>query len=171
MTQESDPKSHPISENIDSNNRLEEEATQSRTRSERFADAIGTHAGHIRFIAIEVIAIIVWIVLNTPLAGIHKFDPYPYPLLCLILTIEALLLSAFVLSKQSRMSRRADARDHLALQINMLSEQETTRILKLVDRIARKLDIDEPDPDGDRLREDTEIEHIARAVKQKISTG
>jgi uncharacterized membrane protein len=79
------------------------------------------------------------------------------------------LLATFVLIKQNRMSRRADERGHLALQVNLLVEQETTKVLQLVDRIVARLNIEQTDPESDKLREDTEIERLAHAVKAQFS--
>jgi uncharacterized membrane protein len=160
---------HPAAENIAAIVRLEEEADRGRSRSERLADAIAAFSGNLRAVLIQIVGVAVWIGVNTGAFHITPFDPYPFGLLCLLVTIEAVLLATFVLIKQNRMSRRADERGHLALQVNLLVEQETTKVLQLVDRIVARLNIEQTDPESDKLREDTEIERLAHAVKAQFS--
>ena len=66
----------------------------------------------------------------------HRFDPYPFSLLTLVVSLEAILLTGFVLISQDRMTKLADRRAHLDLQVNLLAEQELTAILKVVCLIA-----------------------------------
>lgn len=72
---------------------------------------------------------------------IRPFDPFPFPVLSLILALEAVLVAAFVLMKQNRMSKLADHRAHLDLQINLMTERETTKIIGMLLEIGERLDI------------------------------
>src|ERR1700736_2794793 len=155
---------HPAAEHIAAIVRMEEAADRRRSRPERLADVIAAFSGNLRAVLIQIVGVAVWIAVNTGAFHITPFDPYPFGLLCLLVTIEAVLLATFVLIKQNRMSRRADERGHLALQVNLLVEQETTKVLQLVDRIVARLNIEQTDPESDKLREDTEIERLAHAV-------
>ena len=97
------------------------------------------------------------------------FDPYPFPLLAVALAMVSLILTSFVLIRQNRMSRRADLRNHLALQINLLAEQESTEILQVLQKLSRRLGIAEAvDRDTEELALDAPIEQIARNLRENI---
>jgi hypothetical protein len=80
-----------------------------------------------------------------PVAGlippVRPFDPFPFPVLNQIIAVEAVLMTAFVLMKQNRMSKLAERRAHLNLQINLLTERETTKIIGMLLEIAKRFDI------------------------------
>jgi len=103
-------------------------------------------------------------------AGILRFDPYPFALLCMLVSLEGVLLSTFVLIKQNRMSQRADHRNHLDLQVNMLAEKEITKLLQLQRLICRKLEIREGDMDAEvvELSNVTAIDNLAHELEEKM---
>jgi uncharacterized membrane protein len=73
------------------------------------------------------------------ISGIRPFDPFPFPLLTMIVSLEAIFLAPFVLASQSRLARQGDKRTHLDLQIDVLAERETTAVLQLLKDIALHL--------------------------------
>ena len=82
-------------------------------------------------------AFVGWAIVNAGIISeIPPFDPYPYALLSSITSLEAVLIAAFVLMKQNRMSIIADRRDHLDLQVNLLTERKATQIIQMLDRLA-----------------------------------
>ena len=99
-----------------------------------------------------------------------KFDPYPFALLCMLVSLEGVLLSTFVLIKQNRMSQRADQRAHLDLQVNLLSEKEVTKLLQLQRLICARLEIKEADQDEEakELSSVTAVGNIARELDHKM---
>lgn len=82
------------------------------------------------FIMAHVIWFCAWMPLNSKALSLQKFDAYPYPLLTMIVSLEAIFLSLFVLMSQNRSSLQAEQRAHLDLQINLLSETENTKMLQ-----------------------------------------
>jgi len=83
-----------------------------------------------------------WLLINTGLLPlIEPFDTFPFPLLTLVVSLEAIFLTLFVLLSQNRMTARADKRAHLDLQIDMLAEREMTAVLRLLLDTARHLDV------------------------------
>jgi len=64
--------------------------------------------------------------------GIPPFDPSPFSLLGLMVAVEAVVLSSFILMRQNRMTKRAERRDHLNLQIDLIAEKEVTKLLQMV---------------------------------------
>lgn len=132
----------PALENIKAVSALEREFLEQRTATDRVADGIARFTGSFAFFAINIVWYAVWIVLNTvPRPNFRPFDPFPFTFLTLMVSLEAIFLSIFVLSSQNRMARQADQRAHLDLQINMLSEQETTKTLRMLQAISDHLGI------------------------------
>src|SRR5947209_15425402 len=136
--------------NINTIVKLEERARQERTTADHISDVIATFVGSIPFVAIHVLWFGIWVIINTGVLGSSlKFDPYPFALLCMLVSLEGVLLSTFVLIKQNRMSQRADQRAHLDLQINLLSEREVTKVLQLQRLICEHLGLKEAAEDRD----------------------
>jgi uncharacterized membrane protein len=114
-----------VAENIDKIIRVENNVLERRTGREAVTDAIGGFVGTVAFVVWQLVACIGWIVVNAgKIPGIEPFDPFPYPLLSSITSLEAVLLAAFVLMKQNRISVIADRRDHLDLQVNLLTQRK-----------------------------------------------
>ncbi|MBV9225065.1 MAG: DUF1003 domain-containing protein [Acidobacteriaceae bacterium] len=158
-------------DNINKVIRLEEEALQHRTLADRISDVIANFVGSMPFVVIHVLWFIVWAVVNIGMLGFSwKFDPYPFALLCMLVSLEGVLLSTFVLIKQNRMSQRADQRAHLDLQVNLLAEKEITKVLQTQRLICRRLGIAEVDSDPEtiELSQITAIDNLAHEIEQKL---
>lgn len=80
----------------------------------------------------------IWVVINA-LPGVSHFDPFPFTFLTLVVSLEAIFLSSFILISQNLETRVSERRNNLDLQINLLTEQENTKMLKLLERIAQKM--------------------------------
>jgi uncharacterized membrane protein len=134
--------------NIETVANLERRFLRDRTWLDYVADAIANFTGSIYFVLLHIAWITLWFLINTGhFFGFPKFDPYPFILLAMVVSVEAVLLSTFVLMKQNRMSQRVDQRDHLNLQIDLLAEEEITKILQLQRAICHRLGIDIADRD------------------------
>jgi uncharacterized membrane protein len=130
------PAPAPALTNIQAVVALERETRRERTPLERLTDVVSAAASSTPFIVAHVIWFVVWLGLNV--FSLRKFDPYPFSLLTLLVSLEAILLTGFVLISQDRMTKLADRRAHLDLQVNLLAEQELTAILKVLCLIAEK---------------------------------
>lgn len=118
------------------------EAERVSTTGDRVAVAISRFAGSMRFIYFHIAAFGVWFAINRGLiSGIEPFDRSFY-LLGTVASCEAILLATFVLIAQNRMSSRADTRNHLDVQVGLLTENETTHILRLVAAMSERMGID-----------------------------
>ena len=96
-------------------------------------------AGSALFLALHVAWFAAWIVINVS-PGIGHFDPFPFTFLTLVVSLEAIFLSSFILISQKRAALISERRNQLDLQINLLTEQENTRMLKVLGAIANKLE-------------------------------
>jgi len=159
----------PAARNIDAIAALEREALHDRSRLDRFTDAVTAAAGSPVFIVAHAVWFGGWITLN--MVREHPFDPYPFGLLMLIVSLEAIFLSAAVLMTQNRMQRQADRRAHLDLQVNLLAEQELTTMLKMLTGMCRRLDVkvDAVDESVEQQLKDTDIHTISAAIDRKLS--
>ena len=135
--------------------------------SERFSDAIAQMAGTGRFAAAHVIWFAGWIVWNTGLVpGWRPVDPYPFAFLTLIVSLEAIFLSIFVLISQNNLTRQSDRRAQLDLQINLLAEQESSKTVALLERIAHQLHVPVPDdPSEPELAGSTDIRDVVSTLE------
>ena len=101
-----------------------------------------------------------------------RLDPFPFPLLTLVLSIEAIFLSIFILMSQNRAARISDKRSHLDLQLTLLSEQENTKMLRMLEQIGKAVGATvTPDPEVQVLEEATEPEALSRQIDQAIDAG
>ena len=157
--------------NIDTIVRLEAEQEERVSHTDRLSEAIGKFAGTNFFVLVQIAWVAAYILINTGvLAFIPAFDPFPFPLLATILALEAVLLTAFVLIRQNRMSLKADQRSHLDLQINLLAEKKATKVIQLLHGIGRHLGLEEDvnDPESLELGKDTEVEDLARDLRENL---
>jgi uncharacterized membrane protein len=90
---------------------------------DRAADEITAFAGSLRFVYIHTVWFGVWIAVNVGLFGASaKFDKFPFGLLTMIVSLEAIFLATFVMVSQNRQSERADIRSELDFETNLRSE-------------------------------------------------
>jgi uncharacterized membrane protein len=122
-----------VDANIDAIIGAEQTVHRARSPSEVVYGWVGGFIGTLTFVVVQVLCVVLWVAINAGLAtSIRPFDLFPFPVLSLILTLEALLVAAFVLMKQNSMSKLADRRSHLDLQINLMTERETTKIIRML---------------------------------------
>ena len=120
---------------------LERMAQESRSRVDRIATSLTRKAGSGVALVIHAIWFLIWIAVNTRVLGIEPFDPFPFSLLTTIVSLEAIFLTLFVLISQNRMSREADRRAALDLEVNVLAEKEDTMILRILNDISAHLGV------------------------------
>jgi uncharacterized membrane protein len=138
-----DEATNPTKSNIEAIARLEHEALHQRTATERASDVIAKFVGSIVFLMLQVLLVISWSAINLHwIPGVKAFDPFPFGILALVISSESVLLTIFVLISQNRMTRQAERRSHLDLQVGMLSEQELTALLQMQYKICQHLGID-----------------------------
>jgi uncharacterized membrane protein len=151
--------------------RLEQEFLQSRTPLDRVADAIANFTGSMVFVVLHVAAFSAWFLINTgALPVMRPFDPFPFILLAMAVSCEAVLLSTFVLMKQNRMSARSEQRDQLHLQVALLTEKELTKVLQAIRSMSEHQGILEivEDQDVRELSEETAVDRLAREIQRKL---
>ena len=166
------PPRHPASlsvddltdENVRTIAELEEAARNARSPADRFADAVARFCGSAAFLWTHVVWFSAWIAWNTLPAG-YRFDSFPFTFLTLLVSLEAIFLSTFILISQNAETRLAERRNHLDLQINLLAEQENTEMLKLLGAIAEKLGI-QPDEKLEVLGQPAKPQNVVAQIER-----
>ena len=130
-----------------------------RTLLERFVDRLNDVAGSVWFLVAHVVWFTIWILWNTGVFGLPKFDPYPFGLMTTIVSLEAIFLSIFGLMAQKRESAIAELREELGLQVSLRVEQEVTKTLQLVAGLYTRL--------GHRVSDDPELHHMLQPLDVK----
>jgi uncharacterized membrane protein len=157
-----------IERNIGTILEVREEFERNKSRQDRAADAITAFSGSLLFLCLHVVWFGLWIIINLGWLRIRPFDPFPFGLLTMIVSLEAIFLATFVLISQNRMTLAADQRADLDLQIDLLSEYEITRILTLVDAMADRMGIKEArDPETDDLKRDVGPGEVLREMEDR----
>jgi uncharacterized membrane protein len=149
---------------IDSMARQEQEFLEKRTLSERAGDGVAALAGSLVFVLIHALLVLTWILINVEgVRWVPRFDPYPFSLLGVIVSVEAVVLSSFILMRQNRMSKRAEQRDHLNLQVDLISEKEITKLLQMVRAICERMGLDQ-------VADDNELREFSQATSVETLT-
>ena len=155
--------------NIESVAALDAATKSQRSRTDRVADMIAAFCGSMAFVYVHLVWFAVWIVINlSVMPKALRFDPFPYQFLTLAVSLEAIFLSTFILISQNRQSRLSDRRNHLDLQINLLAEQENSKMLLMLQSIMQKLDIDDTDPEVEIFETATRPDELARQIEEII---
>lgn len=160
-----------VRDNIQTIIRLEEQQDNERSLGDRVGDTIGTFAGTLTFVVLHLGLFGAWAVVNRGvIPSVPAFDPYPFNLLTMIVSMEGVLITTFVLIKQNRMGVRADRRNQLDLQINLLTEKEVTKVIQMLERIAAHLQIEQQvtDAETQELGEVTAVDELAKELKQAL---
>jgi uncharacterized membrane protein len=120
-----------------------EELKRLRTLGDKLADELTRFAGSMTFVYVHTFWFGVWIIINVGGLGLGlAFDKYPFGLLTLIVSLEAIFLSTFVMISQNRQAKAAEIRSALDYQTNVKAEAEIELILTALDRIANKQGVD-----------------------------
>lgn len=127
---------------------LKARENERRKFSERLADFMTSKFGTIWFLTLNVLAFTLWMLINNDLIPFIKpFDRHPYHFLTLAVSLEAIILSIFVLISQNRASKVNDLREEIDLQVDIIAEQElkklTQLLIILMEKQGIKVDRDE----------------------------
>lgn len=162
-----DPADKLTQRNVEMVAELEKAAKGERTRSDQVAEAVARFCGSMTFVWVHVLWFGGWIVLNV-MPGMKHIDPFPFTFLTLVVSLEAIFLSTFILISQNHDTKISERRNHLDLQINLLSEQENTRMLTILRAIAEKVGADlRGETDLQAFSEETEPERLVKQIEER----
>lgn len=150
---------------------LEAKSLRSRPLATRIADTLTNRTSTPTFLFLNALIFIVWISYNSGmLPSAVPFDPYPFGFLTMAVSLEAIFLSIFVLVSQNRAAQIATLRDELNLRINLIAEQEITKILKMQADLHRKLKVPDYD-DAELLRmiKDIDTNSLEQSILKELN--
>jgi uncharacterized membrane protein len=158
-----------IEAHIDLITKHEQEFLAKRTQGERLGDNVAMFIGSFGFVGVHLLLFVGWIGWNV-LPGVSHFDPWPFSLLGTIVAMEAIFLASFILMRQARLGRRAEERDHLMLQILILTEKEITAVLKMDRQIALQVGAESAANSAEvrELSQQTSIEEVAQTINENL---
>ncbi|HEY0077822.1 MAG TPA: DUF1003 domain-containing protein [Pyrinomonadaceae bacterium] len=166
-----------IRKNISAINEAQRSEAQMRSPTDRIADRITAFSGSMLFVLLHIVWFGVWVLLNVGLIHIpqvSEFDPFPFGLLTMIVSLEAIFLSTFVLISQNRMAKLAEQRAELDLHVNLLAEQKATKALEMLDQITSQLSTIsrfnfKDDPEVAALKVSPEPQEVLGAIKEAVN--
>ena len=118
---------------------VNEEMEEHSTPLQRVADWIAWFSGSMPFLMINAAWFIIWIALNEIRTGIPQWDPFPFGLLTMIVSLEAIFLSCFVLVSQNRQAEKDRVRSDIEYEVNIKAELEVTHLHEKTDRIYENM--------------------------------
>lgn len=125
---------HTASRNVN------EEMEDRRTVMQKMADWIAEFSGSMAFLVLNGLVFLVWIVANVDLVpGLPAFDPFPFGLLTMAVSLEAIFLSIFVLISQNRMAAKDRIRADIEYDVNLKAELEVAELHEKVDHLQADL--------------------------------
>lgn len=127
-----------------------------RTPIQAAADWLNELAASTPFLVVHVVWFGTWVLWNTGVLGIRPFDPFPFGLLTMIVSLEAIFLSIFVLMAQKRESSIAELREEMSLQVGLRLEEEVTKTLQLVAGLYTRM--------GHKIAEDPELREMLQPL-------
>lgn len=144
---------------------LEAKSLRNRPFATRLADYLTALTSTPFFLFLNIGFFAIWIVLNTNIIpNFPPFDPFPFGLLTMAVSLEAIVLSIFVLISQDRAARIATLRDELNLRVNLIAEREVTKILQLLAERYKRLN----DPEINKMLEDVDATDLEHSILSEI---
>lgn len=135
----------------------------------KIADYLTSLFGSISFLLFNILLFSFWIAVNEGKLNIFPpFDPYPYNLLTTIVSLEAIFLSIIVLMSQKRQGYISTLREELDMQINLIEERQSTKILKLLKLLLEKNSVEVKDQELEDMIRDTDVSYIERSLTRQL---
>jgi len=168
------PLSSTAKKNIEAIAQVEQALHGQRSLVERIGHWVAGFFGSLWFIAAHAVIFAVWILLNVGgLPGVATFDPYPFPFLGLVVGIEFIFLTTFVLMNQNLQSKRQEHWGHLTLQVCLLAEQEVTKNMQMTQSICQHLELQKPtwDHEVDDMAQTTQVATLVEEIEKARESG
>jgi uncharacterized membrane protein len=118
---------------------VNEEIEEKLSTLQRIADWIAWFSGSMQFLIINAVIFALWIAINTLSPGVSQFDPFPFGLLTMIVSLEAIFLSCFVLISQNRQAEKDHVRSDIEYEVNIKAELEVAQLHEKTDLIYEQM--------------------------------
>ena len=149
---------------------FEAKSLKSRSILTQFSDDLTSIFGSPVFLLLNFVFFIFWITANMGiLPNIPVFDPFPYGLLTMIVSLEAIFLSIFVLVSQNHSSYISSLREEVHLRVDLIAEEEITKVLEVLAEIRREMGIKIKDAELEKMLKRIDANHIERSIMEQMS--
>ena len=118
---------------------VNEEMEEKLPTLQLIADWIAWFSGSMHFLILNGLWFIIWIFINVFLADVYHFDPFPFGLLTMIVSLEAIFLSCFVLISQNRQAAKDKIRSDIEYDVNIKAELEVAELHHKIDHIHEQM--------------------------------
>ena len=150
---------------------FEAKELKKRSWAIRLADDLTSTFGSLSFLIFNILFFIIWIFINTNrIPIVSSFDPFPFPLMTTIVSLEAIILTLIVLMSQNRQSFISNLREEIDMQVNIASEREITKILQILVKIIDKQGIKLKDKELDEMLKGIEVSYIERKLEEQLES-
>lgn len=144
---------------------FEAKSLRSRSFLTQVSDDLTTICGSTPFFLFHIFLFSSWVIVNAGIVpGLPAFDPFPFGLLTMVVSLEAIFLAIFVLVSQNRSSYINSVREEVHLQVNLIAEEEITKTLKVLAEIRSKLGITKADHELEEMLKRTDTSYIERSI-------
>lgn len=148
---------------------FEAKSLRGRSFLTQTADDLTAICGSTPFLIFHILFFTGWIAVNLDyVPRLAPFDPFPFGLLTMIVSLEAIFLAIFVLVSQNRSAYISTIRDEVHMGINLIAEEEITKILEVLAEIRKELGIKKPDPQLDKMLERLDTGYIERSILDQM---
>jgi uncharacterized membrane protein len=148
---------------------LEAKSLRNRSYATQVADYLTGLCSTPTFLFCNMLFFAGWIIFNSNLIpGVKAFDPFPFGLLTMAVSLEAIFLSIFVLVSQNRAAQIATLRDELNLRINLIAEREVTKVLEILAEMRKEMKINKVDDGLEQMLKDIDAADLEQVILQQI---
>ena len=149
---------------------LEAKALERRPLALKFADEMTQFFGSMQFLLLNMAAFTLWLTINTnKIPFVPAFDPFPFPMLTTVVSLEAIILTTIVLMSQNRQSLISSLREEVDIQVNLIAEREITKTLKLLSLLLEKQGIKVNDEELKEMLNEIDESYLERKLEQQLT--
>ncbi|MEK7617205.1 MAG: DUF1003 domain-containing protein [Patescibacteria group bacterium] len=148
---------------------LEAQALRQRSFFAQLADDLSNFFGSLIFLLLNILFFAFWIAINSGTIPIFTpIDPFPFTFLTMAVSLEAIILAVFILVSQNRSAYVSSLREELDIQVNLIAEEEITKALEILNKIQKKLGIEEKDPALEEMLTHINTSYIEKALIEQM---
>lgn len=147
---------------------FEAKSLRSRSLLTQIADDLTEICGSTPFLIFHIILFAGWTLLNTGFLDLPAFDPFPFGLLTMVVSLEAIFLAIFILVSQNRQAYVSSLREEVDLRVNLITEEEITKVLEVLAEIRKELGIKKKDPELEAMLKRIDTNYIEHSILSQI---
>jgi uncharacterized membrane protein len=160
-----------ISQNIEAVLEFYTREEQKISRWQRILERISLFIGQPVFLGFILLFVALWMLANALLRqfGVAEFDPAPFFWLQGIVGLGALLTATAVLTKQNRLAKLAEQREHQELKVTLLTEQKAAKLIDLLEELRHDLPNvkNRHDPEAAALQQSMNPDRVLAALDER----